>query len=654
MTPARLRIAILLLLLAGPGAAQAPRVTPAGDPSVRSDSLYALAAKAADYPDEDEIFILDDGIIQVAPDGRRTRTYRQIIQVLHEDAIESLRERSFSWSPGREAFRLNWIRIVGADGKVISEGPAQSQESDVPAEFGDPVYSDQKMLRVSLSGGVVGAMVDYSYTVEEKEPEIPGDVFGWWGVSTGLSVKRSRYIVEVPNSMVLRLKEENLRFKRVTRETGGRTVHTWATGDLRRIEPQLFSADSNGVYQSVVIGGPVSWADVGRWYAGLARDRYALSPAATEAVAKVVAGARTRRDTVLALHKWVSQEIRYVAITLGQGGYQPRTPDEVVSTGFGDCKDKATLFVAALRSWDIPAATVLLSSSGGVERSLPSIHQFDHAIAAVDLPEGRVFTDLTVALLPLGTLPVPQEGEFALMVREDGSTEEVTFPVVSPQHNEEHTLIRGVIDGEGRFSGWIELSAEGPTAGDLRTMMFTPYDSTDRATFAREVAAKSFVGAKGDSLELFDGKDFAVPAKIRLFLSGGRAARRSGASWILPHPLGSMAAVATLVERLEAEGERVFPIDVSVLHGLERDVKEFVVELPAGWKPDLPPDIQQAGPFGTYSMTHRFADRRLMIRREVEGRRGVLAPDRIEDLKQWLLGIAADDTEFLTIEVSAP
>jgi transglutaminase-like putative cysteine protease len=654
MIPARRCAALFFLMLAGPAAAQAPRVTPSGDPSVRNDSLYALAAKPAEYakyPDENAIFILDDGIISIEQDGRRTRTYRQVIQVLHEDALDELQERSFSWSPGRETFRLNWIRIVGADGKVISEGAAQSQESDVPAEFGDPVYSDEKVLRVSLAGGVVGAMVDYSVTfIENKAPEVPGDVYDWWGVSTGLSVRRSRYIVEAPSTMKLNLWERNLRFSRQTRESGGRTTYTWATGDMGRIRPQSFAADSNDVYQSVAIGGPVSWAEIGRWYGGLARDRYRLSPEAAQAAANAVAGARTRRDTVVALHKWVAQEIRYVSVALGEGGYRPRTPDEVVSTGFGDCKDKATLFVAALRSWDIPAATVLLASAGGVERSLPSVRQFDHAIAGIDLPEGRVFADLTVAFLPLGTQPASQEGKFGLLVRQDGSSEEVTFPIVSPQGNEERTLLRGEIDADGRFKGWMDYTVTGAPSWDLRSTMSTPFDSTDRATLTREMASKFYAGTRGDSLQLFDGKDLSVPAHIRFHISGGRAAKPSGPTWVLPHPMGSMASVATLAEQLDSEGERIFNIDAAAIHGLTRKVEEYVVDLPEGWKPHLPADVVQEGDFGRYSTTYRFSGRRLSVKRVTEGRRGVLPPDRIDDLRQWLLGIAADDATFLTIE----
>ena len=72
----------------------------------------------------------------------------------------------------------------------------------------------------------------------------------------------------------------------------------------------------------------------------------------------------------------------------------------MIRTGFGDCKDKATLFVAALRHLGLSAYPVLLSSRGAVERQLPTIKQFDHEIAAVSTGAGYTYTDLTAAVVP--------------------------------------------------------------------------------------------------------------------------------------------------------------------------------------------------------------------------------------------------------------
>ena len=108
----------------------------------------------------------------------------------------------------------------------------------------------------------------------------------------------------------------------------------------------------------------------------------------------------------------------------------------MLATKFGDCKDKATMFVAAARALGLTAYPVLLNAGGGVDTTMPSLEQFNHAIAAVARPGGKyLFLDLTSELTPVGALPYGEQGEFGLVVHDDGLTEQVRFPLESIERN---------------------------------------------------------------------------------------------------------------------------------------------------------------------------------------------------------------------------
>src|SRR5439155_85008 len=113
----------LCVLLAAPSAAQAPRITPAGDPSVKSDTIYRLAVNPADYQDQTFVYLLDDGVLRFEADGRSSRTYRQVVQILSQDAVEGCAERSFSYTVGHERLTVNWVRVLTADGGTGGERP---------------------------------------------------------------------------------------------------------------------------------------------------------------------------------------------------------------------------------------------------------------------------------------------------------------------------------------------------------------------------------------------------------------------------------------------------------------------------------------------------------------------------------------------------
>lgn len=647
------RRTVLLLLAAAalPLHAQAPKITQQGDPTVKSDTIYKLAVKAADHPEEDAVFLLDDGVVRLEADGRGTQTFRQVVQILKPTAVERYNEFRWSYAPGHEKFTLNWIRVIGSDGTVISEGPSHEQDSDMPARMGDPVYSDRKVKRVSLSGVGPGTLVDYSYSREELKPFLPGDFFQSWSVSTGLTVKRSRFIVDVPASLAVKLHERNLNFPRKTQDVSGRRIYTWVAADVPRLKGEPYAADSNDVEMQVALASPETWQDIGRWYAKNARERSSLGSISKLKLQQVLGAAapKTRDDSIRAVHRWVAQDIRYVSIALGLGGYQPRSPDTVVVSGFGDCKDKATLFVAAMNSLGITTYPVLLNSTGVTYRELATIDQLDHAIAAIKTRTGYQFTDLTSELTPYGELPYAEQGELVLVVHPDGTTEEKELPLTGPADNATTTRISGTLSTDGIFNGRYEEEATGAMQYGLRSAFENPLDSTQRANAANAIASKFFDGAEGDSLVGFEGKDLRAKVHVSLLIKHGKATSSAGETEIFTVPFGSMTGMATAARELENAKERRFPVDAAKILGNRTMSAELRVKLPAGWKAQVPQGVKAASPFGRYESTYAQVGDELVITRKTVGATGVFVPERIKDVAAWFRAMAKDDAKLIMI-----
>ena len=93
------RVVACALLAAAPLAAQSPRITPAGDPSVKADTIYRLAVDPADHPGDDFVYLLDDGVMRFEADGRGVRTYRQIVQILTREGAGAGASRRSAMSP---------------------------------------------------------------------------------------------------------------------------------------------------------------------------------------------------------------------------------------------------------------------------------------------------------------------------------------------------------------------------------------------------------------------------------------------------------------------------------------------------------------------------------------------------------------------------
>jgi transglutaminase-like putative cysteine protease len=647
-------VLIGLGLLTQPAGAQAPRITAAGDPSVRADTIYQLAVDPRLHPDASVVLLLDDGVVRFETDGTGTKTYRQVAQILSADAVDDYAEHQFSYAPAHQVLTVNWIRVVRPDGTVVSEAPTQVQEADVPASLVDPVYSDTKVRRYSLSGVAPGTIVDWSYTLEELKPFLPGDFTAHWSVHTGRLTRRSRYVVDLPASLKPHLLERNLTFKRRETVSRGRRTYVWATREVPRVEPEDFMADSTGVFMSIGLAGPVSWEAIGSWYADLSRDRYTLDLGLRQKIRSLLPDSRTAEDTLRAVQRWVAQDVRYVSIALGLGGYQPRTPVDVVSTGYGDCKDKATLFVAAARYLGFRAYPVLLNSGERVEPALPSLAQFNHAIAVVERADGRVYTDLTADLVPFGELPDSYQGQFGLIVYADGTSEQVTLPAAPPSANLNQTRLVGTLSSDGYLTASYEEVGLGSRQYSLRSLFVGPVDAARRRDFARSIATTLYPGAEADSLQVFDGRDLTAEPRVSLKIVRGYAARSTsnGRSFILSLPLTSMRSMADAATALEAKGPRRFPIDAAKVIGPVATATEISLTLPAGWQAQLPADVEVTGKWGTYRALYDQEGTTLRVSRTLEGARGIYPPEDLADLTRWLRGVAQDDVSYLVIESS--
>src|SRR5690606_21899698 len=81
----------------------------------------------------------------------------------------------------------------------------------------------------------------------------------------------------------------------------------------------------------------------------------------------------------------VQDELRYVSLSVGAGGYWARKPQEVIASGFGDCKDKALLLAVILKRLGIEAAVALTDVDAGpaLPEEVPMLGAFDHAIVRI-------------------------------------------------------------------------------------------------------------------------------------------------------------------------------------------------------------------------------------------------------------------------------
>jgi hypothetical protein len=125
-----------------------------------------------------------------------------------------------------------------------------------------------------------------------------------------------------------------------------------------------------------------SWDDVASFLTPLfntARQIEPGSPVATLAD-KIAAEHHDPRARMLAALRLAQDNVRYVALLLGDGDYKPMTANEVWAQRYGDCKGKTVFLLALLDRLGIRAEPVLASMNydDGFEQRIPTLAMFDH------------------------------------------------------------------------------------------------------------------------------------------------------------------------------------------------------------------------------------------------------------------------------------
>ena len=131
----------------------------------------------------------------------------------------------------------------------------------------------------------------------------------------------------------------------------------------------------------------LTWADVGAWHSELTRGRQQATPEMRRKVAELTAASTNQLSKMNALARFVQNDIRYVAIELGIGGYQPHAAADVFQHRYGDCKDMATLLASLLREVGIESYYVIINTErGAVDAQTPPNLGFNHVMLAIALP----------------------------------------------------------------------------------------------------------------------------------------------------------------------------------------------------------------------------------------------------------------------------
>ena len=628
------------------------------------------AAAAAPLPAYDEktdavLLYSSTDVAVVSVDKIRT-TVREAYKILRPDG-RKLGKVHVYFNPQRKIKSLHgWC--IPASGKDFEVKDKDSTEIALEL-MGAELIDDTKYRVIDIPASDPGNVIGYEYEVEEK-PFFLQDI---WEFQESDPVRESHYSLQLPAGWEYKASWMNHAEVKPT-EAGSNSWH-WTVTDVEAIRHEPAMPAFRGIAGQLVItlfpaggkapSGFAEWQDLGKWVNALLAGRGDASPEIKQQVASLTAGKSTQLEKMQAIAHFVQHEIRYVAIELGIGGWQPHPAAEVYAHRYGDCKDKALLMRSMLKEIGVDSFQVAINTRRGaiLASTPPHNYGFNHNIIAVKLPDGMndpslvatvqhpklgkiLFFDPTDEMTPFGQIRGSLQANYALLVMPDGG-ELLALPQQPSAMNGIERTGKLALNDKGMLTGQIKETRLGERASSERWALRSVTKNEDRIKPIESLLSGSLSNFQITHAVILNLNVTDQPFGFDYtFQSPEYAKNVGGLLLVRPRVLGVKAEGF-----LETKEPRRFPIE---FEGPVRDTDNFEITIPAGYQVDeVPAPVDADYGFASYHSKIEVKSNVIDYTRTFEVKELSVPTARAEDLRKLYRIIASDERNNVVLKAAA-
>jgi hypothetical protein len=492
-----------------------------------------------------------------------------------------------------------------------------------------------------------------------------------WVFQHRIPARESHYSLQLPAGW--EYKASFLNYGDVKPVQAGNNLWQWTVTDIKGVREEDEMPPVAGVEGKMIVylfppgglsgRGFSSWQDMGVWYSTLTNGRREASPEIRKQVSDLTANSSTVVQKMQTIADYVQHNIRYVAIELGIGGFQPHSAAEIFTHHYGDCKDKATLMSAMLHEIGIDSYYVVINSErGSVTPEMPANSGFNHVVLAINLPSGTseqsivavmerpntgnlLFFDPTDELTPFGQISGALQANYGLLVTPAGG-ELIELPKQPSAMNSIHRSGKLTLDALGNLHGVVEETRLGDRAAAERWSLRNVTNDKDRVKPIETLLSGSLSNFNILKASITNLTHSDQPFGFNYTFDAESYAKNAGGFLLLrPRVLGVKAEGI-----LETKEPRQYPIEFA---GPVLDTDQFEITIPAGYVvDDLPPPVDADFGFASYHSKTEVKGNVLGYTRTFEVKELSVPVSRAQELKKFYRIIAGDERSTAVLKPS--
>lgn len=393
---------------------------------IRHETPALATAEQISAARDGVVYLLSDQQLRVSGNApaqtRVERYYRHIHQVIATPGIEHVSQLELEFDPSYQQLVIHRVQIRRGAQTINALKPSEIRVLQKEDEIEQQLFNGMLAALVILQDVRVGDVVDYDYSLVGENPILAGRFTDVDYLVEGEPVAQLRYRLLWPTARPLQHQMRNFKLAPQIQLNGATTEYLWERANVPPPEIDSEATEPTDEYPTLYLSEFKSWQEVAAWAVPLYQTKAPLSPMLREQIERWRTLTAHREQQLIAVVRFVQDEIRYLGIELGPHSHLPHTPSQVFAQRYGDCKDKAFLLATILRELGIEADPALVNSDlqNRVAEVLPSPFAFDHVITRVKLNGQTYWFDPTISLQRGGLAQHsnPELGR-ALLVRAD-------------------------------------------------------------------------------------------------------------------------------------------------------------------------------------------------------------------------------------------
>jgi transglutaminase-like putative cysteine protease len=371
------------------------------------------------------------------------------IYINSDEAVRDYSQTSISFNSFYEDIQLEFANVRTPEGDMDSIKPDATQ---IQSPSDENFYQDRKDLLFSLPNVRKGSVIEFQYRYTDTKKIVPNQWFdsfsmNWWeGRAAGQGMRsdaivNTEFIITAPKNLTLfynDLSRAGISFAR--QEKNNQQILSWKGKNLPKVVLQDSMPRDEQRYTQLRASTMSSWQDIARWANQLSTPHAVSDTNLDKLINEIGKKALTPDEKVKAVYQTIQEKVRYVFAHVGRGGYEPHNAFEVLTNGYGDCKDQTILAVTMLRKLGIKAdpALVITRSRGIPDMKITSV-SFDHMIVHIPAQAGlnEIWMDTSgdKGLFPGFSMGL--EGQPSLVVNDD-TANIVTIPALTKEQHFAH------------------------------------------------------------------------------------------------------------------------------------------------------------------------------------------------------------------------